>query len=896
MSDTSLVFNVTARDRGVNATLTRTAANVRAANVAGAASTVALGAAMGSAAAHAVALGSSVLGAVGAVGLLPGAVAAVAATVVGAKAVTFGLADAWKATGVAAAGGGGRAANTARQVAAAHREVKAATEALADAQRTALAAQEAVTRARKDEAERLEDLSRSVEGARLDEEDAVAAVAAAERDLAKARMSGNVEDILAADRAYRQAQHTLADVRDRVEDLTAEQADSAAKGIEGSDAVQAALQRQEDAQRQVEQAAQRLADAQDAVRQASQSAASGGIDPAAQALARLSPNGRAVILTLRALAPAWQAAARAGQQVTFRGVASDLRGLSSTYLPLATRWLTRMGGSFNLAIRESAGLARTRGFVADVGAVTGNTSRAVDRLARAVRPVINGLMQWAAVGSSFLPGLAGEVGTIAQRFERWSRAARESGRMQQWIGNALGVLHQLGAIARDAGASVLAVFRAGGDGGSTLTSLQRGAALLRRWTESEQGQKKLAATFATLRKILSGLAEGFGNADAPASTFFDGLKVAGPIVGFLADHTDLLAKALPVLAAGFLLSRGAQTAANIATVVTIPLRIAEAAATWGLRGALRAHRTALVESTAATRGAAIASGTNAAATTAGDVATKRSLISMAAQKVAMVATRAATLAYAAAQWVLNAAMSANPIGLIIIAVIALVAGIVLLWRNSETFRKIVIAVWHAVWGAIKAAYNWVVDNWPKLFQILTWPHRKAWQGLQWIWAQIRRLVVAGFTNIVAGGVRVLSWFTSLPGRIGRGLRTVGSILTAPFRAGFNAIARLWNRSVGSLSFTAPSWVPGLAGKSFSLPKLPMLARGGTFTSDGGAAIVGENGPEVVTGVRGASVVPLPKGGGDGGSSGGRGRGRLVIVAGDREAVAELRRLQKQYGF
>lgn len=63
-----------------------------------------------------------------------------------------------------------------------------------------------------------------------------------------------------------------------------------------------------------------------------------------------------------------------------------------------------------------------------------------------------------------------------------------------------------------------------------------------------------------------------------------------------------------------------------------------------------------------------------------------------AQKVAMIATTVATQAMAAAQWLLNAAMNANPIGLIIAGVIALGAALVLAYNKSETFRNIVDAI------------------------------------------------------------------------------------------------------------------------------------------------------------------------------------------------------------
>lgn len=75
----------------------------------------------------------------------------------------------------------------------------------------------------------------------------------------------------------------------------------------------------------------------------------------------------------------------------------------------------------------------------------------------------------------------------------------------------------------------------------------------------------------------------------------------------------------------------------------------------------------------------------------------------------------------AAQWLWDAALSANPIGLIIIAIAALVAAFVILWNKSEAFRNFWKAVWRDVLSIVKSVWNWVKDNWPLLLGILTGP-------------------------------------------------------------------------------------------------------------------------------------------------------------------------------
>ena len=53
----------------------------------------------------------------------------------------------------------------------------------------------------------------------------------------------------------------------------------------------------------------------------------------------------------------------------------------------------------------------------------------------------------------------------------------------------------------------------------------------------------------------------------------------------------------------------------------------------------------------------------------------------------------ATQAWTAMQWLLNVAMSANPIGIVIVAVAALTAGIVYLWNKFASFRAFLMTAW-----------------------------------------------------------------------------------------------------------------------------------------------------------------------------------------------------------
>ncbi|WP_091654687.1 hypothetical protein [Micromonospora pallida] len=413
-----------------------------------------------------------------------------------------------------------------------------------------------------------------------------------------------------------------------------------------------------------------------------------------------------------------------------------------------------MGGAFNTAIRQSLGLAQTRDTVRDVDLILDNTATSSDRLAAAVRPIVNGFLQFAAVGSGFLPGMAGDVGTLATRFEQWAIASRQSGDAQRWMSTGLTVLRQLGEVAWNVVASVRAVVGAGDNGGSTLDFLVQGSAAMRAWLESAEGQQRVGEVLTTLRSILTGVGEVLPVIAGHADTFNDGLNVTGEVVSFAAGHLDTLAKILPIVAAGWVISRSAQTAANIASVIALPIRLAEVAANWGMRSALNAHTAALTANTTGKRGATVATAASTAATTAGDAATKRSVWSINALSGAMLRARAAMVVATVQQWALNIAQMASPTTWIVLGILALIAVIVLIATKTQWFQQ----AWDWAWSGIKRGAEAVGD----------WFVHTLWED--WI--------LGAWNGITNAGSRALDWYLSLPGKLLRGLAKVGDILAA----------------------------------------------------------------------------------------------------------------------
>ncbi len=149
---------------------------------------------------------------------------------------------------------------------------------------------------------------------------------------------------------------------------------------------------------------------------------------------------------------------------------------------------------------------------------------------------------------------------------------------------------------------------------------------------------------------------------------------------------------------------------------------------------------------------------------------------------------------AAAQFIWNAALAANPLGLIVIGIAAVIAILAILYTKFEGVRNVVDKVFSFIKTAVTTSVDFITDY------------------------------VQGVLGV--------------------------------YKAIFNTIAKLWNNTIGKLSFSIPDWVPVIGGKGFDVPDIPMLANGGIVTSPT-LAMIGESGPE--------AVIPLSRGGGMGGS-------------------------------
>lgn len=261
-----------------------------------------------------------------------------------------------------------------------------------------------------------------------------------------------------------------------------------------------------------------------------------------------------------------------------------------------------------------------------------------------------------------------------------------------------------------------------------------------------------------------------------------------------------------------------------------------------------------------------------------------------AMKVAQVATAAASGVMTAAQWLLNAALDANPIGIVVIALAALAVGLIYAYRHSQVFRDAISSIGEVITSVLGGAVAFIEKHWGLIVSLIGGPLGivvvqviKHFDTIKAVISAVIRGVVAtvhqwvgfasGVINAIAG---IVTFINGLPGKIkaiagdmfnagksiiGRlldGIKAIGTgaggIADSVASAIKGVINGMIDRLNGLLQFSFNTHIPGVGTVSINPPDIGHLA-GGTNNWRGGLSVVGERGPELAFLPRGTRVVP-----------------------------------------
>lgn len=156
----------------------------------------------------------------------------------------------------------------------------------------------------------------------------------------------------------------------------------------------------------------------------------------------------------------------------------------------------------------------------------------------------------------------------------------------------------------------------------------------------------------------------------------------------------------------------------------------------------------------------------------------------------------ATALASAKQWLLNTAMLANPIGLVVALIAGLVAAFVVLWNKSDTFREFWIGLWEklktgvqtamegivtffteTIPNAFNSVIEWIKTNWQGLLLLIVNPFAGAFKLLYDNCESFRTFIDNFIENVKTFITEkipeivnnIIEWFESLPEKIGYAL-------------------------------------------------------------------------------------------------------------------------------
>ena len=182
------------------------------------------------------------------------------------------------------------------------------------------------------------------------------------------------------------------------------------------------------------------------------------------------------------------------------------------------------------------------------------------------------------------------------------------------------------------------------------------------------------------------------------------------------------------------------------------------------------------------------------------------------------AWKAATEGMTIAQQLLNIVMEANPIGLVIAAITALVAAFTILWNTSDEFRQF----WIDLWEGIKAAAAAVVEAVTGFFS-------GAWDAIKGVWSGAKNFFSGVWEGIKGIFGNVKSWFSNVFQGAADAISTIFNGIVGVIKTPINWLINALNIVIDGINkIKIPSWVPGIGGYGINIPRIPNLAKGGVL--------------------------------------------------------------------
>lgn len=416
------------------------------------------------------------------------------------------------------------------------------------------------------------------------------------------------------------------------------------------------------------------------------------------------------------------------------------------------------------------------------------------------------------------------IESLANKFNAWANSTSTDKGIAQFIQYTKTNLPIVGQIFGNVFSGIVSLFQAfSGHSHDVLLGMQGVTKSFKDWASNLQGTEgfknfiaylntngpKVWQLLKNIGNIIVGLVKGM----APVGSIM--LSITTAITGFIAKGAT--ANNTMGLMTGILTAVGGALAAILPMWGVYRTVVGGASLVTGAYNAIvNVTKTSMAIWTGVTRALALAHILNARNTSLATIMTGKYSI---ATKIAALTTRGLGLAIK---------FMTGPIGLVITAIGALVAGIIYLWKNNETFRNFVINAWNTIkntaisvfgflkpyligiWNGIKTV-SIAVWNALKTAAIVTWngikfaiqhPIQALKNTISFIWNAIKIGAVLAWTGIKTAVMLIIQgWLTAVKVYFGmwkavitavwNGIKIVSIAIWNGIKNGVMAIIRVW---------------------------------------------------------------------------------------------------------